>query len=532
MSSASAADWLIATLERHGVDTIFGIPGVHNLALYEALRRRPHLHNYLARHEQGAAFMADGYARASGKPGVALVTSGPGALNTLTPLGEAYTDSSPVLVVATNVERKLLETSRGTLHELRDQPGAFRAVIGSCERVLQGDDLPLALQRAWNVLTGARPRPAALDIPNDVLDDMVSEAPLHLPQPKPQTPAPERIQKAAAALRQARKPVILAGGGVAHGADHLLLALAERLHAPVVTTMKGKGVVPEDHPLSVGYLGSMAGPVAQFVRDSDVVLAAGTRLAGSAPSLWQPPCNQILIRIDGDPAELARTVTPTHALLGDAAVNLHALLDELGHEPLVATETRAIASTRQQARAAAREAAPWRCDVLEAVRAALPRDGILAVDMTMVAYSAGAAYPTYAPHTLLPPSGFGTLGFALPAAIGAKAAAPDRPVIALVGDGGLQFTMQEIATAIQYHLPVVILLVNDACFTAVKRGQQRRYGEITAVDLVNPDFQLLAAAYGMPAERVSAPQHLVDAIQRASQRSLPSLVEIMVPEGG
>lgn len=515
---------LVETLERHGVDTVFGIPGVHNLPIYEPLRQHARIRHILARHEQGAAFMADGYARAAGKPGVALVTSGPGALNTLTPLGEAYTDSSPVLVIATNVERRVLETGRGTLHQLRDQPGAFRAVIGSCERVPTADALAPAFERAWQILDGARPRPAALDIPNDVLDEETEAEPRRPPARACLRPDQEAIARAAQLLRDAHQPVIYAGGGVAAaGASAVLVALAERLGAPVVTTVKGKGVIPEDHPLALGYLGSGRGPVAQALRAADVALAIGTRLAGNVASNWRLPCAQTLIRADADPTELASAVAPSLALLGDARCTLEALLEAVGPGQPRAADAAAI---RTQAQDQARADAPWRSAVLDAVRTALPRDGILCVDMTMVAYHANSAYPAYAPRTFLAPSGFGTLGFALPAAIGAKAAAPDRPVVALVGDGGFQFTMQEVATAVQHRLGVAILLINDACYTSVKRGQQRRYGGTTAVDLVNPDFSQLAAAYGIPAERLADPAGLTAALQRAVARDLPTLVEV------
>ena len=521
----SGGEWLVEALVGQGVGTVFGIPGVHNLAIYEALRRRPAVRHILARHEQGAAFMADGYARASGRPGVALVTSGPAALNTLTPLGEAYTDSSPVLVIATNVERRLLETGRGTLHELRDQPGAFRAVIGRCERVLDADELAPAFARAWAALAGPRPRPAALDIPHDVLDEATAVAPLPLPPRRCRLPEPELLRRAAELLGGARAPLLLAGGGVAAaGAAPQVLALAERLGAPVVTTLKGKGAIPEDHPLALGYLGSGRGPVARLLRERDVVLAVGSRFAGGTGSNWRLPCPQTLIRLDADPVELGGPAVPTLALLGDARCTLAALLAALG--PGRADPDPTVVAVRQEALAEARAAAPWRCAVLEAVRAALPAEGILCTDMTMVGYAAYGAYPALAPRTLLAPSGFGTLGFAFPAALGAKAAAPERPVVALVGDGGFQFTLPELATAVQHRLGVAILLINDRCYSSVKGGQQRRYGEASAVDLVNPDFQRLAAAYGIPSCRLDGPAGLTAALREAVGRDLPTLIEL------
>ncbi len=525
----TGGELVVEALHCYGVSTVFGIPGVHNLPIYEALRQQPAIRHILARHEQGAAFMADGYARASGRPGVALVTSGPGALNTLTPLGEAYTDSSPVLVIATNVERRLLETRRGTLHELRDQPGAFRAVIGNCERVLAAADLIPAFQRVWSTLTGGRPRPAAMDIPFDVLDDETGVDLLPLPARRCAMPKQEDLRRAAALLRDAQRPLIYAGGG-AIGAGDALTALAERLSAPVLTSVKGKGVIPEDHPLALGFLGPVRGPLAGYFRECDVVLAVGTRFAGSMAANWQAPIARSLIRVDADAAELSGVVTPTVALLADARCALEALSAELG--PGAKPADPALVALKQQAQREARATAPWRTAVLDAVRAALPRDGILSVDMTMVGYQANTTYPAYAPHTLLVPSGFGTLGFALPVAIGAKAAVGSRPVVALVGDGGFQFTMQEVATAIQHRLGVAILLVNDNSYTAVRRGQERRYGKNTAVDLVNPDFQQLARAYGIEAELVAEPSGLSPALQRAFERDLPTLVEIVAPDQG
>ncbi len=529
MATRTGGELIVDTLIAFGVDTIFGIPGVHNLGIYEALRRKPQIRHILTRHEQGAAFMADGYARVSGKPGVALVTTGPGALNTLTPLGEAYTDSSPVLVIATNVERGLLETGRGTLHELKDQPGAFRAVIGQCERAMAAADLAPALQRTWAALEGPRPRPAALDVPHDVL---VEETDVDVPCRPPclrRAPAKDVVEKACTILQAAARPVIFAGGGVASaGGSAALTQLAERLGAPVVTTSKGKGVIPEDHPLALGYLGTGRSPVAGHVRNADVVLAVGTRLSGSTASLWQTPSRQKLVRIDADPRELQAGVTPTLAILADARLALEALVGALGagkREP----DVDALNAARRQVVDHAHQTAPWHCALLEAIRRAMPRDGVLCLDMTMPAYQSRVSYQTLAPRTLLGPAGFGTLGFAVPAAIGAKAAAGNRPVVALVGDGGFQYTMQEVATAIQHDLGVVFLVANDNCYTAVKRAQERQFGQTFAIDLVNPDFQCLAAAYGMPSELVPSTDALPDALTRAFARTGPTLLEITIP---
>lgn len=528
MARRTGGQLVVDTLRGYGVDTVFGIPGVHNLGIYEALREQSAIRHILTRHEQGAAFMADGYARVSGRPGVALVTTGPGALNTLTPLGEAYTDSSPVLVIATNVERRLLETGRGTLHEVKDQPGAFRAVIGQCERAMNAWELAPALQRAWAVLSGSRPRPAALDIPNDVLLEATDMEPPPLPYAVVLEPQVTDIERAATLLRTANRPVIYAGGGVVGDAAHALVVLAERLGAGVVTSSKGKGAIPDDHPLALGYDAGSRSPLSRYMRDCDVVLAVGTRFAGETAWNWQVPCVQGLIRIDADPTELSRSVVPGVGIHADARRALDALVQALGTGMCHADPT--IAKLREHVRDAARTSAPWNCAVLDAIRASLPHDGILCVDMTMVGYQATTSFPTYRPRTFLAPRGFGTLGFALPAAIGARAAVPNRPVVALVGDGGFQFSMQEVATAIQHQLSVVILIVNDNSYTAVRRAQERQYGHTMAVHLINPDFQQLAAAYGMPAELVPDPVHLQPALERAYERTGPTLLEIRVPE--
>ncbi|MEA2529316.1 MAG: hypothetical protein QOG89_960 [Thermomicrobiales bacterium] len=529
-ATATGAELAIAMLESHGVETVFGIPGVHTLALYDALASS-RLRHILARHEQGAGFMADGYARASGKPGVALVITGPGVTNIATAIGEAYTDSSPILVLSSNNRREHLDAMRGNLHDLKDQLAVMAAVTKWNTRVMHAADVPAALGEAFQHLFSGRPLPVHVEFPLDVLDEPAPFATLPQPtRPRRLQPDPAAIAAAVERLKQATRVAIYCGGGAvqAEAGDHIL-ALAERLGAPVVTSIMGKGAVPEDHPLSLGALWTPGNEVDAILKDADCLVVFGSKLGAQATDDFQFPIPAELIRVDVDERELTLNAQPSVAILGDAALAAEGMIQLLSGENYTANSfsRERIAAARAQA-----QATSWHAErrpYIDALRRAIPRDGIAVTDMTQLSYVACGLYPVYEPRTYMFPSGYGTLGFALPAAIGAKIARPEAAVVAVVGDGGFQFTMSELGTAVQERLGIPIVIFNDSCYSAVKENQALSRGSrYVAVDLVNPDYVDLARAYRIPGVRVDTPESLEAAIGEALSRDLPTIIDVPI----
>lgn len=529
-AGSTAAKAAIDQLEACGITTVFGIPGVHTLALYDALHDS-NLTHILARHEQGAGFMADGFARSTGQPAVALVITGPGVTNVATPIGQAYTDSSPVFVLSSNVERDHLDAMRGNLHDLKDQRSVMRAVTKWNDRALEPADVPQLIATAYTEMMRGRQLPVHLEIPIDVLDEPVgdfSSVPLAPSESSPVDLA-KRIASAVEALTSAERPLIYCGGGAtSSAAGTSILSIAEQLGAPIVTSIQGKGSVPDEHPLVCAALWTQGNPIDDLAKKADLLLVLGSKLGVQATEGLKFPIPDTLIRIDIDADELTRNATPTIGIVGDAATVVAQIASDVVARP---TLSRWSVDEIEDARNLARQSAFGidRVAWLEAIRAAVPDDGCIAWDMTMMSYAAGYLFPVYHPRTFLFPSGFGTLGFALPAAIGAKVGLGDRAVAAVVGDGGFQFTMQELATAVQFRLGIPVIIFNDSTYSAVKAEQHsNRDKRYSAVDLVNPDYVKLAAAYGVPGVRVTSPEALQTAISDALNRDLPTLIDVPI----
>ncbi len=515
----SAGEALVSLLEAYGVDTIFGIPGVHNIEMYRALPRSK-IRHILTRHEQGAGFMADGYARASGRPGVCFTITGPGLTNILTPLGQAWSDSSNVLVVSSALDKKDSAQGRGRLHEMISQFNAAASLTATAMRAYTPKDMQDGVARAFAGFASARPRPAYLEIPLDLLSEPAG------PGWKARTTATrpahrsEDIAAAIAMLKAARSPFIILGGGALDGGTAARV-IAEALGAPILTTTAGKGAVPADHPLCWGYcLGNPA--VQAMLQASDCVLAAGTEL--SETDFWTSDCLlENLIRIDIDPASLGRPHNARLAMLANAAPALAAIAQGLSGR----TEPRQIAPPTEDhpLRATLRK-------VLAVIRDSLPPETVIASDMTQIAYAANEIFPVSQPRTWLHPVGFGTLGFALPAAIGAKFAVGEKPVAALAGDYGLQYTLNEIGTATEHKLPLPILLWNNEALGQIRDNMMGAGIQPNAVTLQNPDFLALAKAYGARAERPENLKALSKTIAAALAADGPTLIEMtprMVP---
>ena len=523
----TGGEWVVHMLAREGVRHVFGIPGVHNLAIYDALLRQSEITHILARHEQGAAFMADGYARAAGAPGVAIVTSGPAATNTLTPLAESYSGSVPVLVIMSDIALALVGHDLGALHEVPNQIECFRPVTRWAEALTETGAIATSLAAAFELTRTGRPGPVALSIPNDLLFARAEAS------PPPQTTARRPpchvadVEAAARRLRAATRPLIITGGGViAAGAEREMVAVARRLGAPVIATVSGRGALDERDPLWHSVLPDRRA-TAGALQAADVVLAVGTKLGHRSLEKLGVTlgAGQTLVHLDLDPAAIGRMFKAEIALIGDARDGLAALLQALGAgTPASGWDRAALVALR-------RDAGPrFTPDVAAAIatlRRALPDDAIIVNDQTGLTYWMEHRFPVYAPRTFLYPTGSAVLGYAVPAAIGAKLARPERAVLAVAGDGGFMFSVAELATAVKYRLPVVFLVVNDDRYGAIKYLQQRMYdGRWGEADLTNPDFPALARAFGARGERLSGVEAMPEAIGRALAADGPTLLEL------
>jgi thiamine pyrophosphate-dependent acetolactate synthase large subunit-like protein len=533
MPSISGAQALIATLRSHGVDTIFGIPGVHTLPIYDALYGEPGLQHILARHEQGAGFMADGYARASGKPGVVCTITGPGITNVATPVASAYADSVPLLVISTSLPRASLGRPRGELHEVKDQFGMMEALAGWARVVTQVEEIPDALRDAFRAMGSSRARGAYLQIPLDLL---MVEADMEIPEAAPATPPRPSQEQVAALVRmltEAERPLIIAGAGVTRaGANEQLARLAERLGAPVLLGHKSHDVLPADHPLAITMTNyGMPAEMRTLLAESDMALVIGSKLGAGRTGNGRLVLPKTMAQIDIDPAEIGRQYPVSLGVMADARLALDALLDALQETPHEWTSRAAeVATVREAIQTNVRRVFGESIDLLDAVREGLPRNGLVVADMTMLGYASAEYLPVYGPHSYIHSSELCSIGCGLPMAIGAKAGAPERPVVALCGDGGFLLNVGELATAVQEQLDVVVVIFNDSTYTAVKRDQARRFGgRYIATDLQAPDYVALARAFGMKGVRAESPRELSEAIEDATTHPGSTLIDVPLP---
>lgn len=535
MPDVTGGEVVVRTLKGHGVDVIFGLPGVHALAIYDALYAHPEVRHIAVRHEQTATYMADGYARVTGRPGVCVTTTGPGAANTAAAMGTSYYDSVPVLNVMSQVASDLVDRDKGALHEPKDQMGLFRAVTRWNARADGIEGIPAVLHEAFRTMQVDRPRPTQVEVCTDHLAGRVdSEAvPWVMPsQPFPRRAAePALVEEAARALASAEAPIIWAGGGVNRaGAWEELARLAEALQAPVVTTVQGQGAIPYDHPLALGHRPSDR-TFTPLMDRSDLALAVGTRFAGGQTANWSLKLPPRLIHVDIDEGEIGKSYPATLGLVGDARLVLGQLLEALGSHRATTCWAGDVATLRSQAAANFRKAGPQEMAVLDSIRQAVDRDAILVCDQTKPAYWAARSFPVYEPRTFLYP-GYGTLGYAFPTALGAKVGVPDRQVVCIVGDGGFQYALPELATAAQFGINVTVLLFNDGGYGILKDLQDMNFeSHRYAVDLLNPDFGRLTEAYGLSHVALDGPDGLGPALRRALESDRTSVVEVRMEFG-
>jgi acetolactate synthase-1/2/3 large subunit len=521
---------LISLLEAHGVDTVFGIPGVHTVELYRGLARSK-IRHVTPRHEQGAGFMADGYARVSGKPGVAFVITGPGLTNTSTAMGQARADSVPMLVISGVNATDTLGKGLGYLHELPDQRGMMEKVALFSHRIERATELPEVLARAFTLFATARPGPVHIEIPTDVMGKPAGE--LSMLPGKFVPPAPDKaaIAEAARLALSAENPLILAGGG-AKRAGAELVRLAERLDAPVVTTANARGLLHR-HPLGVH-----ASPSLQAVRalmaESDVVIAAGTEFGPTDYDMYAdggfvPPAR--LVRIDIGPDQLARHPA-TIGIQADCAVALEALFAAMaGSETAGRIRSGGVARAEKARDAALAEIGPamrQQVSVVEMIRDTLP-GSIIVGDSTQPVYAANLYYDHDRPGGWFnAATGFGALGYGPPAAIGAALADPNAPVVCLTGDGGFQFTLPELGAALDAGAPVIFVVWNNRGYREIETSMRDVGVEPVGVSPAPPDFCKLAEAYGLTARRLTSSAELPAALLAARALNKPCLIEIAV----
>ena len=525
----SGADLVADSLDALGVDVVFGIVSVHNLPILDAIRRREHLRFVTVRHEQAAVHAADAYARVSGRLGVALVSTGPATANAVPGLFEASFASSPVLLLTGQVDSGQYGRGIGFLHEAEQQVPMLRTVTRRVEAVRHTDAISDAILRtAADCLTG-RPMPGAVEIPIDLqYGPTTAPPPTGVSAPTAIPPSPRRLDQAAAALTGGPRPVLWAGGGVVRaGAGKVLLALAEALQAPVVTSLHGRGSVPEDHPLCLGAL-SPSPEIAGVLADADPLLAVGTRFTWF--DTMNPPLRlpATTIHIDVDPTVIGRSQPAALAVVGDARLALEGLLERVGPEragagPFLAQAREAADSARTAGRAAIGED---HAAILDAMRAALPRPSVVVCDSTVPAYTwANRLLPVYEPGSFVHPTG-GAIGPGLPFAIGAALGRPDVPVALVSGDGGVMFHIGELATLAEHRLPVVICLFDDGGYGVLRGVQDRHFPGRIGVDLHTPDFAAVAEAMGVPATRIDSAPAFAAAFDKAVSTGGPHLLHI------
>ena len=529
MPQMTGAQALARQLRSEGVDAVFTLPGVQIMAAFDALHElRNDIRLVHTRHEQATTYMADGYAKVTGKPGVAMVVPGPGALNATAGLGTAYASSSPVLLISGQIASGALGKRQGQLHEVEDQLDVFKPITKWNHRVTQVGEIPEAVHEAFRQMATGRPRPVELEIPPDTLAAL-GDADIIEPEQYPaQTGDAADIRRAAEILARARRPAIIAGGGsIISGASAELRQVAEFLQAAVMTTQQGKGVIPPDHELAVGVNYAMVEPAKYVLPECDALLAVGTRLLFRQFAMDNPPP---LIHIDADASEIGKNLPTEVGIVADAKAGLSQLLDALrAIAAPKASRAQEIAAYRSAADNDLATLAPEQTRIIADIRDALADDDILVGGMTNIGYWSHLAYPVRAPRSYVTSSYFGTLGYAYPTALGAKVGQPHKGVVALCGDGGFMYNLQELSTAARYGINVVAVVFNNHAYGASMWDQTHQYGErYIGTDLNNPDFLKLAEAFGVRGMQAD-PARIGEALRDALAADAPVLLEVELP---
>jgi acetolactate synthase-1/2/3 large subunit len=536
------ADGIVHALKEAGVTTVFGIPSIHNIGLYEALRGERSIRHIVCRHEAAATHMADGYARASGGVGVIISSTGPGAGFTISALQEAWGSCSPVLMLTTNIDAAKIGKGLGALHELEEQTALFRTITKATFAVQSGDDCRAVTTQAIQLARQGRPGPVCVEVPTDLLAGEVatlhsnpllkeeSESPSLFPGERrgEGVSLPKRIDEAVSLLRRAKQPMIIVGTDATRAnlaAD--ITALAEALSAPVISSTPGKGVIAEDHPLSFGNAARRL-VVKEITPGCDVALAIGTRLREVDAKRRGLVLPQQLIHVDWDERWIGKNFPTAVPLVGDIRAIATALRTQLTGEPYTGQRQERVAEWRQQADA---EISTLRQELpelryLDAIRQLLPRDSALVIDNTQLGYWAEYFYPSYQPNGLTAAKGSALLGFSFPGAIGVKLARPDRPVVSIIGDGGFLYTSQELATCVRHGIGFPLIVVNDNAYGVIGYLQRTAYQAEYESRLTNPDFVAFATSFGVAATRVQSPEELARVLEKALTSGKMQLIEL------
>ncbi|MDH3633412.1 MAG: 5-guanidino-2-oxopentanoate decarboxylase [Gammaproteobacteria bacterium] len=522
-SELNVGEATIKLLEAYGVDTLFGIPGVHTLEFCRGLNQSK-IRHVQARNEQGAGFMADGYARASGRPGVALVISGPGVTNALTAIGQAYADSIPVLLLSSDCASYTLGKGWGCLHEVPGLTDATAPLTAFSATAMTPEEVPGLIAKAFSVFSSERPRPVHIAIPIDVLAMPANGDWQAIELPERPAPTAKKIQRACELLRAAKQPMICVGGGAWLAGD-AITEIAEKLGAAVIGSNAGKGIIDDSHPLSLS-AGTVRGEVQKYLKNADVVLAVGTELSEVDSFVETLEINGKIVRIDLDPRKMNDLYPAEVAIIGGARASTEAITRQLGDVKTRAETVAEVAALRQEIRNNLTASEIRHCKTLDILRAVLPDDTVVMGDICQLVYTGSFAFNVSRPRLWHYPAGYCTLGCGLPDAIGAKLALPEAPVVTFAGDGGFMFTVQELVTAAELELALPIILWNNDGLKQIQDDMKRREIELVGVTGINPDFIALAQACGCHALKVDSAQGLTDAVNAAFAASRPTLIEV------
>ena len=527
MARMTGGQALVKSLRNNGIDTIFGLPGVQMDATFNALYDEGNAIRVIhSRHEQGAAYMAFGYAHATGRVGAYAVVPGPGLLNTTAALATAYGCNTPVLAVAGQIPSTTKGRGLGQLHEIPDQLALIRGLTKSAESIDHPSDAPRAVNEAFRQLASGRPRPVEVEMPWDV---MASEAEVDLLDPVAATPPPpldgEGIEQAARLLGAAKNPMIFVGSG-ALGAAEEVRELGEMLQAPVASNRQGRGLLSDHHYLALSHLMARS-----LWPAADVVLAVGTRMQ-SQRMVWGIDDDLAVIHIDIDPTEINRVSKPAVGIVADAKQALGALIAALAkHNGARPSREAELTELKSGIIAELHERLGPQMAYIDVLRGALPEDGILVDELTQVGYVARVGYPVYQPRCFLTSGYQGTLGFGYATALGVKVALPDRKVLSINGDGGFMYNVQELSTAVKHNIDVVAVVFADGAFGNVRRMQKELWGgRVIATEFANPDFVALAESFGVGAHEATTPAELSTALDAAFAETGPSLIHVPVGE--
>ena len=540
MARMTGGQAVVESLEAHGVEVTFGVISVHTLQLFDALyHARDELRYIAGRLELACGYMADGYARATGRPGVLITSCGPGAADSVGAMGEAYHSSSSVLQITTNVEKELINSGRGPTHEAKDQLGMFRSVTDWNALIDSVEEIPDRIYEAFERFKTRRPRPIELEVPTDLLAetaDVEVVPPRDTPLPQGE---PSQVERVAAELARARRPIIYAGEEVLFAdATPELVRLAELLGAPVVTAAGGKGAFPEDHPLSLGLALARRiwgeNPVQEFIPTCDLALVVGAALPYRTTVGVGFRMPERLIHVVPDGELIGKNYPATIGIVGNSKAVLAQVLSLLEGKDVHKGDSyrREIQETRSRIYRGLREQFPNELRTYEAVRSLLPRDTITVWGGAVHSIAASRCFPVYQPRTYMSAHGWSGIGFGFPAALGVKTALPQRPVVCMTGDGSFQYNMQELGTAVQYGLNPVVVVFNDGGYGVLRRRQVNLFdGRLIGTDLLNPDFAKLADAYGIQGTRVATLDGLLKALDSAIASPHIQLIEVGIPQG-